>query len=398
MGTTEDSDIIEVTTQAHIRRLKRKKYRRSCHCKSQPIILTASQVSKVLSKSHLGNSVGVYFLMQKFWHGHPLHRTIQSLESHNLSIPVGTVAWGFSQLLPLFELVYQHIVDKSLSDKHWHADETGWKVFETIEGKANNRWFLWVFRSSSAAVFILDPSRSARVVKEFFGNNSRGIISCDRYRAYFCFVSKTQLRFLIAYCWAHVRRDFLALAKDWPVHGAWGMGWLEEIRQLYHVNNLRRAQLKESPVFLEHQKKLEEAMAAFKQKADNQRKDKKLAEPCLKVLESLDRHWEGLTTFIKYPEVPMDNKTAERVLRGGALGRKNYYGSGSLESAKFTAIMFTIIQTLLIWKINPQAWLSGFFDFIGSDWDKNFEHWLPWNMSPEQRSELYFKKHHDPPS
>ncbi len=93
----------------------------------------------------------------------------------------------------------------------------------------------------------------------------------------------------------------------------------------------------------------------------------------------------------------MDHNVAERGLRGGAVGRKNYYGSGSVESAEFTAITFTIIQTLLIWGINPQAWFSGLFDFIGSDWDKNFEHWLPWNMSSEQISKLSLKKHHDPP-
>ena len=93
----------------------------------------------------------------------------------------------------------------------------------------------------------------------------------------------------------------------------------------------------------------------------------------------------------------MDNNAAERELRGGAVGRKNYYGSGSIESAEFTAIMFTIIQTLQIWKMNPKAWFSAFFDFIGNDWKKPFEHWLPWNMSAEQRAGFAFVKHHDPP-
>ena len=70
MGATEDSDVIEVEVQAHIRRLKRKKYRRTCKCQSQPIILTASQKEKVLSKSRLGNSVWVYchqFTWTRIW-------------------------------------------------------------------------------------------------------------------------------------------------------------------------------------------------------------------------------------------------------------------------------------------------------------------------------------------
>jgi transposase len=397
IGASEDSDIVEIKVEAHIRRLKRKKYRRTCDCQSQPIIITAPQKPKILPKSYLGNSVWVHFLMQKFWHGQPLHRVIQGLTSHGLPIPIGTISWGFSRLMPLFRRIYQMIVAKSLSDKHWHADETGWKVFEAIKGKVNNRWFLWIFRSNSTAVFILDPSRSAKVAERFFGTQSSGIISCDRYRAYFCFVSKSDSRFLVAYCWAHVRRDFLSIAKDWPIHEAWGMDWVEEIRHLYHLNDLRIKQKPGSQKFIECHQKLKQALANFKHKADLQCLEKNSPDPCRKALESLDRHWEGLTTFIEHSEVPMDNNTAERGLRGGAIGRKNYYGSGSAESAEFTATAFTIIQTLLIWNVNPQAWFNRFFDFVGGSWEKPIDLWLPWNMSEEQRAELALKKSHDPP-
>ena len=396
MGTSEDSDLIEVQVKAYVRRIKRKKYKKTCDCVHQPIILTASTISKILSKSHLGNSVWVHLLLQKFWHGMPLHRAIRALTSHKLAIPAGTVSWGFMRLLNLFRLVYQKIVERSLQDKHWFADETGWKVFEALEGKANYRWFLWVFRSSSTSVFVLDPSRSARVVEQYFGNNSQGIISCDRYRAYFCFTSKTNGRFLVAFCWVHVRRDFLALVKDWPVHQSWGMDWMEEIRHLYHLNDLRLGH-QNNIKFLEYQKKLEEGLEAFKKKISKQLEEVALVEPCKKILESLNRHWHGLTTFLKYPEVPMDNNTAERELRGGAVGRKNYYGSGSIESAEFTAIMFTIIQTLLLWKINPQTWLNKFFDYIGGNWEKNFDQYLPWNMSLEEMEKLALRKGYDPP-
>ena len=135
----------------------------------------------------------------------------------------------------------------------------------------------------------------------------------------------------------------------------------------------------------------------MKKKFTEQLEDKKLSTPCRKVLESLKRHWNGLTTFIEHPEVPMDNNAAERGLRGGVIGRKNYYGSGSVASAEFTAITFTIIQTLLIWNINPQKWFSRFFDFIGSDWSKKFIQYLPWNMPPEKRAEFSLKKGYDPP-
>jgi Transposase IS66 family len=43
----------------------------------------------------------------------------------------------------------------------------------------------------------------------------------------------------------------------------------------------------------------------------------------------------------------MDNNGAERAIRPGALGRKNYYGSASRWSAQLLAMMLTLLQTLV---------------------------------------------------
>ena len=45
----------------------------------------------------------------------------------------------------------------------------------------------------------------------------------------------------------------------------------------------------------------------------------------------------------------MDNNTAERMLRNPVVGRKNYYGSGSVWSAHLAARMFSVLQTILLW-------------------------------------------------
>lgn len=72
------------------------------------------------------------------------------------------------------------------------------------------------------------------------------------------------------------------------------------------------------------------------------------------VLKSLKNHWQGLTVFVDYPQVAMDNNTAERSVCNPAVGRKNYYGSGSVWSAHFAAMMFTVLQTVVLWGLNPQ--------------------------------------------
>jgi hypothetical protein len=33
-------------------------------------------------------------------------------------------------------------------------------------------------------------------------------------------------RILLAFCWAHQRRDFLGVAADWPTEQEWALGWV----------------------------------------------------------------------------------------------------------------------------------------------------------------------------
>ena len=58
----------------------------------------------------------------------------------------------------------------------------------------------------------------------------------------------------------------------------------------------------------------------------------------------------------------MDNNASERTLRGPALGRKNYYGSGSVWSGRLAVTMFSILATLELWNVNPRRWLTWYFD------------------------------------
>lgn len=102
----------------------------------------------------------------------------------------------------------------------------------------------------------------------------------------------------------------------------------------------------------------------------------------------MGNHWTGLTVFVEHPEVPMDNNTAERSERGPVVGRKNYYGSGSLWSGRLAAMMFSLFQTLCLWGLNPRLWLTAYLEACaqaGGRAVEDVDRFLPWNLSPEQR-------------
>ena len=105
------------------------------------------------------------------------------------------------------------------------------------------------------------------------------------------------------------------------------------------------------------------------------------------MLRSLKKHWDGLGVFVEQPQIPMDNSEAERRMRGPALGRKNYYGSGSIWSGQFTAALFSVFQTLVKHEINPRLWLLEYLQACaanGGQAPEDISAFLPWKMSEEE--------------
>jgi transposase len=87
----------------------------------------------------------------------------------------------------------------------------------------------------------------------------------------------------------------------------------------------------------------------------------------------------------------MDNNRGENAIRHPVTGRKNYYGSGSIWSAQWAATLFSILQTLGLWGINPRQWLTRYLQACADDGGKaprNIEPFLPWSMDETRRAEL----------
>lgn len=132
-------------------------------------------------------------------------------------------------------------------------------------------------------------------------------------------------------------------------------------------------------------------MDQMAQKCDAHLAQKDLHPACKKVLESLKNHWPGLIVFVDHPEVPMDNNEAERLERLPVVGRKNFYGSGALWSGRLAAVLFSLFQTLALWKINPRLWLTAYLEACadnGGQAPDSIEGFLPWKMTQEQRQSL----------
>ncbi len=398
--TTEDSEVIEIEVRPHRRRYRRRRYRPTCGCGVQPGIITAPAPQKLLPKCRLGISIWVTVLLDKYAFGRATHRLLEDLRTHELDLSAGTLAEGLQRLVPLLTPLVQALVHKQRQEQQWHADETRWSVFVTVEGKVGHRWYLWLFRSGMAVAFVLDPGRAHDVPEEHFGPDARGILIVDRYSAYKAMPQVKAGQIVLAFCWAHQRRDFVGLANDWPLLEAWALSWIEAIGELYHRNAQRlEVWKKDAAAFAERDQALRQAVDAFGQRWQTELQQPDLHPACHKVLTSLQEHWQGLTVFVDHPEVPMDNNAGERTIRDPAMGRKNYFGCGSLWSVQLAVAMFSLVATLRLWHLNPRAWFTAYFEACaanGGQVPAPWESFLPWNLTAEQR-QAFGAEESDPP-
>jgi len=245
-------------------------------------------------------------------------------------------------------------------------------VFEPVAGKANNRWWLWVFVGPDTTVFALKPGRGAWVVADHVGidldadtpvvGDGRDlVISSDFYTPYQRLGREVD-GVVNAWCWAHMRRYFLRAGRGDASLELWSQQWLERIAALFVAHRRWAMAPAGSDIEDDARRQVDQTIGEIDTARRSQAADTGLASAAGEVLATLDREWDGLLTFLEHPGVPLDNNTAERGLRRPVVLRKNCYGSGSHWSAQLAADAWTILATLARHQINPTSWLTAYFD------------------------------------
>ena len=193
---------------------------------------------RLIPRGKYGVSIWVHLMLSKFAYGQPTHRLLRDGSDYELTLSPGTLTGGLRTLAPLFEPLEEAWLCRLRSENRWHADETRWRVFVETEGKVGHRWYLWMFHGESLIHFVLDPTRSASVpIKELSGSEG-GTVICDRYSGYKK-LARVLEKIILAFCWAHRRRNFVELANAHPDLSDGGFSWVERIGELYHLNEAR---------------------------------------------------------------------------------------------------------------------------------------------------------------
>ena len=389
------STIFEIDVTAHKRTINRSRWRRTCTCAPSPLEVSAPPAPRLFPNT----SVWARLLFERYACIRPLNRISAWMSDQGLPIAAGTLANSVPRFLPMFEPLHDAILAHQNRATVRHGDETAWRVQALREQGRSTRAWLWTSVSADAVYFHIDPSRSAEAAEKLFAAAVvHTVLVCDRYSAY-----KKLARLLgdvvtLAWCWSHLRRDFINCAAGHTRLTDWCQEWIERIAAIWRLNEARLAHYNHSLEIDRQTAAFEAAQAKLRAAVDGlfAHAERELAELSdgaheAKPLRSLVNHREGLCVFLDKPQVPLDNNQAERALRAPVIGRQLSFGSDSEDGALLTARMYSVVGTLKMNGIDVLRWLGAWLGACAENAGRapeDLSPWLPWSMCEERRRAL----------
>jgi transposase len=361
-------------------------------CAGCHTITQALAPSRPVDRCMAGAGLLSHIAVSKFADHVPLYRLCQIYGRDGVEMSRSTITDMVGNcgllLTPLADAVGRYVLK---ADKV-HGDDTPIRALGG-KGEKAHTGRLWVYvrddrpsgdKAPPAVWFQYSADRKgehpARHLK-----NYRGILQADAYAGYNRLFDNG--RIVEAGCWSHARR------KLWDIHvkqkrlpGTLAHEGLVRIGEVFKVeaevngrSALRRRRMRQTrtvPVLTELKSWMSQTLAQVSAKSPM----------ALAIGYSLS-NWTALTNFVGDGRIDAHNNTAERALRGVAIGRKNYLHVGSDAGGHTAAVMYTLLGTAKLNGINPQRYLRHVLERIADHPSNRIDELLPWVVAAKWADE-----------
>jgi transposase len=201
-------------------------------------------------------------------------------------------------------------------------------IDESPTKEATTKAWLWTFVAGLFTVFAMRGTRAATVLTELLTDDYAGVVTCDRAKMYWMLGH-------LQWCWAHLKRDFQALAdSEDGVVKRLGHDLLRPTRALFRQwSRCRDGTI--SRVGL--RRNLVEGLLLRGWFSGHPQ----VVGMCRELYDH--RHW--LWTFLDHEEVEPTNNASERALRHAVIWRKLSFGTQSPGGSRFVETMLTVIES-----------------------------------------------------
>jgi hypothetical protein len=333
-------------------------------------------------------------MTQKFVMGVPLYRQEQEWARQGIRLSRQTMSnWLIRATEDWLEPVYEALHEMLCLHGVLHADETTLQVLHEPGKAAQNKSYMWLYRSGSDArhpivLYDYQPDRRAKRPTEFL-KDFKGYLHTDGYDGYHGLPKDIA----IVGCWAHARRKFDEALKSLAEKDRENSSALRAKRYCDRLFELERGFQGLSPH--ERFQKRQESSKPLAEEFFNWLHSQKILPkmPTGVAIQYALNQREYLERYLLDGRLEISNNRAERSIKPFVIGRKNFLFANTPRGARASAIMFSLIETAKENGLNPFAYLTYIFQ-NAPNWDirNNIEQlsWLlPACLLPSAKASLF---------
>ena len=316
-------------------------------------MVNAPSVPSISKSSNYGDSIIIDAALSKYLDLIPMERYAAMAERNGLlgGLPPNSLISLTHNLAYFLGPIYRKLKLEVLTSRIILADETPHKM---LEGDETANWFLWGFSSNRACVFQAHPTRSGDVPIKFLVESKAQFLLTDGYSGYkraLKEVKKLGMEIQEVFCNAHAYRYFRDASTTWESECKI---FLEIYGKIYELE--REAENEEQKKLA--RRKMQPLFLQLKNMCIKAQKDLMPNSSLEKAIGYFLNHFDGLTVCLEDIEIPLDNNFSERLLRSYVVGRKTWLGTHSKQGAKTSAVLFSLVETCKINKINPRHYFA----------------------------------------
>jgi transposase len=368
--------------------------KKSCRC-CEKIVQTRAP-TRPIYRGMFGPSLIAHILVSKFDDHLPLYRQGEIFARLGADIPRSTLidgcGAGIATLRPLSNLIKTEIFRAD----RLHVDDTPIKVLDLSRKSADpmtkgvKEGRIWVYVRDDRPWGGGDPPG----VAYYFSANRKGehpqshlagfsgVLQADAYGGFRKLYEPSvdgDARICEAACWAHLRRDFHDVWKT--TSSPIAKNALDQIGALYDIEREITGKSAERRHRV-RQELSRPRVEAFHSWCEAQLLRIPGKGDLAKAMRYALNRWPAFTLFLDDGRVAIDNNAAERAIRPVAIGRKNYLFAGSDVGGDNIADAMTLIETVKMSGLNPEAYLADVLARINDHFVTRLHELLPWNWAP----------------